>query len=135
MLTKAPTVLLASALLLVCAGCGGDQPLAPTSAPATVTSTVPPSGSAPSASADGFFILVVQCQPKEKGEQRDHFAVTPVSGGASLQLRCKGQGDLRGPGPFFVRPMADTDQSYHCSPNPITLKERKQKNRVVCSKA
>jgi hypothetical protein len=30
--------------------------------------------------------------------------------------------------------MADTDQSYVCDPSPITVKEKRKKNRVVCSR-
>jgi hypothetical protein len=113
--------------------CGGsEQPLAPT-APAATSPLRAAAGPDVAAATDGFYILVVQCQPK--GNKRAHFEVLPASGSAPpVQLRCKGQADMRGPGPWIVRPMADTDQSYVCDPSPITVKEKRKKNRVVCSR-
>ena len=128
----------AAALIAGVAGasCGsGARPLEPTSAATAPPAAAAASVSGATAQGEGLFILVVQCEPKAKGIKRDHFEVTPAAGSAPpVQLRCKGQGDLHGPGPWLVRPKSDTDQSYVCSPSPVTLKEDKQKNRVVCRK-
>ena len=119
-----------------CVSCGGrgGAPLAPTDAVATNSlRSASPSGQDVTAATDGFWVLVVQCQPK--GNKRAHFEVVPASGSAPpVQLRCKGQADMQGPGPWIVRPMADTDQGWACQPSPITVKEKRKKNRVVCSR-
>ena len=127
----------AGALVLGTWSCGGsDTPLAPTALPAAASSSAArTSGSSGGvhSTAEDFYILVVQCQPK--GDKRAHFEVAPAAGGGpTFQLRCKGMADVRGPGPWSVRPMADTDASYRCSPAPITVKLKKEKNRVVCSR-
>jgi hypothetical protein len=118
---------------LLGASCGaGAPPLEPTSA-APAPGGAASAGNVATIQGEGFYILALQCEPKGKGTKRDHFEVAPVSGSAPpLQLRCKGQGDLKGPGPWIVRPMSDTDQSYVCTPSPVRLKEDKKKNRVVC---
>jgi hypothetical protein len=135
-LRAAAVVLLAG---VVGASCGaGAPPLEPTSpAPARSAGATgaTAAGNAATAHGEGFYILAVQCEPKGNKTKRDHFEVTPVTGNSPpLQLRCKGQGDLHGPGPWLVRPKSDTDQSYVCTPSPVTLKEDKKKNRVVCRK-
>jgi len=132
-LRAAALVLLAG---VVGASCGaGAPPLEPTSAAPAPSARATVASNGAGAQGEGFYILVLQCEPKEKGTKRDHFEVTPVTGSAPpVQLRCKGQGDLHGPGPWLVRPKSDTDQSYVCAPSPVTLKEDKKRNRVVCRK-
>ena len=123
-----------AAAVAACVSCGGgEQPLAP-SDPATSSSLRRgPEGQDVTATTDGFYVLVVQCQPK--GNKRAHFEVVPANGSAPpVQLRCKGQADMRGAGPWIVRPMADTGQGWACQPSPITVKEKRKKNRVVCSR-
>jgi hypothetical protein len=120
-------------LLIAVVACGGGQaPAGPTgpSAAAAAGAAAALANRAPV--GEGFFVLVVQCRPK--GDKRAHFEVVPATGsGTPLQLRCKGQGDLHGAGPWVVRPKSDTDQGYVCSPSPITLTEDKpKKNHVVC---
>lgn len=129
----------AVALLLTtmaCFGCGGKD-----GSPASSSVVAPVRDG--DASAFGkrkptepgeFYLLTINCEPK--GDKRAHFLVMPASGGAApIQLRCKGVADVKGPGPFVVRPADDTaDKGYSCDPSPIKVKLEKPLNRVTCTR-
>jgi hypothetical protein len=124
------------ATLVTCFGCGSSSS-SPTAAtapaaalPATANGTVTSQAKTPS---DGFTMHVV-CEPKAKGDKRDHFEVTPAGGGPGIQVRCKGYVDLKQAGSFVVAPMADTDQGYVCSPRPATVTAKKNTIKVTCTR-
>jgi hypothetical protein len=126
----------AATLLLVCWGCDGS-PSSPTSATAPAGAAATRTGSVSTEAAkpkgDGF-TMHVACEPKAKGDKRDHFEVTPVGGGAGIQVRCKGYVDLKQAGSFVVTPMSDTDQGFVCQPSPATVTAKKPSIKVTCTR-